>query len=74
MSAPPIVVTHPGQQHSYETALAAQEAGLLYRYVTSSITQAARSCHTSALFFPGLLQKGWSESCAADGIRALILN
>jgi alpha-maltose-1-phosphate synthase len=31
----PIVVTHPGRQHSFETAYAAQEAGLLYRYITS---------------------------------------
>jgi len=29
-----LVVAHPGTQHSYETALAAQEAGLLELYVT----------------------------------------
>ncbi len=30
-----VVVTHPGRQHSYETALAAQDAGMLRRFVTS---------------------------------------
>jgi glycosyltransferase involved in cell wall biosynthesis len=30
-----IVVSHPARQHSYETALAAQKGGLLYRYLTS---------------------------------------
>ena len=30
-----VVISHPGRQHSYETALAAQQAGLLFRYLTS---------------------------------------
>jgi starch synthase len=29
-----VIVAHPGTQHSYETALAVQEAGLLKRYMT----------------------------------------
>lgn len=29
-----VIVAHPGAQHSYETALAVQEAGLLKRYLT----------------------------------------
>jgi starch synthase len=29
-----VIVAHPGAQHSYETALAVQEAGLLKRYIT----------------------------------------
>ncbi len=29
-----VIVAHPGTQHSYETALAVQDAGLLRRYIT----------------------------------------
>jgi starch synthase len=29
-----VIVAHPGAQHSYETALAVQQAGLLERYIT----------------------------------------
>ena len=30
-----VVISHPARQHSYHTALAAQDAGLLLRYVTA---------------------------------------
>lgn len=33
--AAPVVISHPGRQHSYQTALAAQDAGLLCRYLTA---------------------------------------
>src|SRR5713226_744525 len=29
-----VVITHPGRQHSYETVLAAQRAGLLQSFIT----------------------------------------
>ncbi len=32
---PPVVVCHPGRQHTYETVLAAQEAGLLRAFATA---------------------------------------
>jgi glycosyltransferase involved in cell wall biosynthesis len=34
MSRGEVIVAHPGAQHSYETALGLQEAGLLKRYIT----------------------------------------
>ena len=32
---PRIVLTHPSRQHVYQTVLAAQQAGMLQRFVTS---------------------------------------
>lgn len=30
-----VIVAHPGQQHSYQTAIALKEKGMLYRYITT---------------------------------------
>jgi glycosyltransferase involved in cell wall biosynthesis len=32
---PAVLISHPGKQHAYETALAAQEAGLIHSFVTA---------------------------------------
>lgn len=30
-----VIVAHPGQQHSYQAAIALKEKGMLYRYITT---------------------------------------
>lgn len=52
-----VIVAHPGTQHSYETALAVQEAGMLKRYMTGIYYKPRSACGRAArLWHPAVRQ------------------
>jgi alpha-maltose-1-phosphate synthase len=64
-----VIVAHPAAQHSYETALAVQEAGLLKRYITgiyykpeSAVGQAVHLVQAAERQFRKRHKHGLSES------------
>lgn len=57
-----VIVAHPGTQHSYETALAAQEAGLLRNYLTGLYDKRdSRGLRVLSLIGP--VRKGLAGRC-----------
>lgn len=53
-----VIVAHPGTQHSYETALAVQEAGLLQRYITGFYYDPSGAIGRAVARLPGRLRSG----------------
>jgi len=67
-----IIVAHPGTQHSYETALAVQEAGMLKRYMTGIYYKPLSACGQAArLWQPAArqLRRRYRDGLAASLVK-----